>query len=224
MLAKRCAKVALRSAMLVGALLWGVGSASAVTIFSDDFTRANSNTVGNGWLETGGPGNGSGIAIVNNQLVFSANATLTLTQGTLVLSTAGLTNITLSYDWQGVRVGGGETLAAAWSLDGTNFTTLGTHNLSPASTSMNHASWTLPASAEGLADLTIRFIAILNNGNDVARLDNVLVTGEPVLVPNEGAETLATPLPAALPLFATIFGAGGLIGWRRRRQAGQNAA
>ena len=29
----------------------------------------------------------------------------------------------------------------------------------------------------------------------------------------------ATPLPAALPLFGTVLGAGGLIGWRRRRKA-----
>jgi hypothetical protein len=29
----------------------------------------------------------------------------------------------------------------------------------------------------------------------------------------------ATPLPAALPLFATGIGAMGLIGWRRKRKA-----
>ena len=29
----------------------------------------------------------------------------------------------------------------------------------------------------------------------------------------------STPLPAALPLFATGFGALGLLGWRRKRKA-----
>ena len=33
--------------------------------------------------------------------------------------------------------------------------------------------------------------------------------------PNEGN---ATPLPAALPLFATGLGALGLLGWRRKRK------
>lgn len=33
-----------------------------------------------------------------------------------------------------------------------------------------------------------------------------------------------TPLPGALPLFATVLGAGGLAGWRRKRQAARAAA
>jgi hypothetical protein len=33
------------------------------------------------------------------------------------------------------------------------------------------------------------------------------------------ASTAATPLPAALPLFATGLGAIGLFGWRRKRKA-----
>jgi hypothetical protein len=34
-----------------------------------------------------------------------------------------------------------------------------------------------------------------------------------------GIEVTATPLPAALPLFASGFGALGLLGWRRKRKA-----
>jgi hypothetical protein len=42
-------------------------------------------------------------------------------------------------------------------------------------------------------------------------------------IPNEtfqilGAASSATPLPAALPLFATGLGAFGLLGWRRKRK------
>jgi len=34
-----------------------------------------------------------------------------------------------------------------------------------------------------------------------------------------GIATFSTPLPAALPLFATGLGALGLLGWRRKRKA-----
>jgi len=33
------------------------------------------------------------------------------------------------------------------------------------------------------------------------------------------ADVASTPLPAALPLFVSGFGALGLIGWRRKRKA-----
>jgi hypothetical protein len=38
------------------------------------------------------------------------------------------------------------------------------------------------------------------------------------------ADTTVTPLPAALPLFATGLGALGLLGWRRKRKAAAQAA
>jgi hypothetical protein len=40
----------------------------------------------------------------------------------------------------------------------------------------------------------------------------------------DAIETVATPLPAALPLFATGLGALGLLGWRRKRKAAALAA
>jgi hypothetical protein len=53
-------------------------------------------------------------------------------------------------------------------------------------------------------DLAVEF----PNGNDLG-LDNVSVTDA----------SRATPLPAALPLFATGLGALGLLGWCRKRKA-----
>jgi hypothetical protein len=37
------------------------------------------------------------------------------------------------------------------------------------------------------------------------------------------AQTSEVPLPAALPLFATVFAGGGVIAWRRKRKAAQRA-
>ena len=42
---------------------------------------------------------------------------------------------------------------------------------------------------------------------------------QPFIVDISGSITAATPLPAALPLFATGLGALGLLGWRRKRKA-----
>ncbi len=42
--------------------------------------------------------------------------------------------------------------------------------------------------------------------------------------PSFGSFLVATPLPAALPLFATGLGALGLLGWRRKRKAAALAA
>jgi hypothetical protein len=48
-----------------------------------------------------------------------------------------------------------------------------------------------------------------NFGSGSVYMDNIVINGP----------TAATPLPAALPLFATGLGALGLLGWRRRRKA-----
>jgi hypothetical protein len=52
----------------------------------------------------------------------------------------------------------------------------------------------------------------LNTGNNPTAL-RVEMTGTAALA------ALATPLPAALPLFATGLGAMGLLGWRRKKKA-----
>jgi hypothetical protein len=72
---------------------------------------------------------------------------------------------------------------------------------------------------------------ILNAINDAT---NGLPSGGPGRYPGDGnpftgagnftvseftADVQATPLPAALPLFATGLGALGLLGWRRKRKA-----
>jgi hypothetical protein len=57
----------------------------------------------------------------------------------------------------------------------------------------------------------------------VGTLDYMTITGGSIGTP-EILKVDPTPLPAALPLFATGLGATGLFGWRRKRKAAGIAA
>jgi hypothetical protein len=68
-----------------------------------------------------------------------------------------------------------------------------------------------------IADITSIVFGDTGTGN--IRIDDIVVSFASV---GEGA-LQATPLPAALPLFAAGLGALGLLGWRRKRKAQTNA-
>ena len=61
----------------------------------------------------------------------------------------------------------------------------------------------------GGVSYTLEFEGLTSVGDHTAFIDMVSVDGT----------AAATPLPAALPLFATGIGAIGLLGWRRKRKA-----
>ena len=74
-----------------------------------------------------------------------------------------------------------------------------------------------PASSEQmlavLSNLTLlRIRAEYQTGADTGGLDIVVLNA------------VATPLPAALPLFGTILAGSGLVAWRRKRKAEKIAA
>jgi hypothetical protein len=71
--------------------------------------------------------------------------------------------------------------------------------------------FTLLVAGTGLDSL--KFAAVGTDDSYGGSLDFVSLNAAPP------AETSATPLPAALPLFASGLGALGLVGWRRKRKA-----
>ena len=68
---------------------------------------------------------------------------------------------------------------------------------------------------------------IYNNGGMVNLANSTFLNNSASLgndIYNNGGTVAVTPLPAALPLFATGLGAMGLFGWRRKRKAQATAA
>jgi hypothetical protein len=63
----------------------------------------------------------------------------------------------------------------------------------------------------GTVDFIVEGVISASPFNGIAVTDHIVVTG--VTPP-----VMTTPLPAALPLFATALGALGLLGWRRKKK------
>jgi hypothetical protein len=90
--------------------------------------------------------------------------------------------------------------------------------LSPGSCATEAACYEGPGTSFSIVDAfngTVSFAGGLANGATAYfALENDLSTVSFTVIPNP-----TTPLPAALPLFATGLGLMGLLGWRRKRKA-----
>src|SRR3990172_2217090 len=97
-------------------------AAQAQVLFTDAFTRANSSTVGNGWVETESAGNDA--TINTNRLVFVINNTLNVprVQHTFSAVSSGLLRFAFTMDW--ARTSGTENLYSVFMQLG-NSSTLG---------------------------------------------------------------------------------------------------
>lgn len=215
-------------ASLVAGTAWfgSVSGASAATIYSDDFNRTASSTLGLGWTER--EDDADDVAIVSlsgngamrlRDAISSSSIDAAALQGT-VLNTTGYTGIEVTFDYRRISssTSTSSKLFLAWAPSGTNILT-GTWTFVPlagfTSSSDTFVNSGVISLVGATGNIDIRLSTTISGDTDEASskgfyVDNLVVSG-----------TAVAPVPgpvvgAGLPGLLIAF--GGLAMWYRRRQ------
>jgi hypothetical protein len=199
---------------LGAALLWA-GSASAVTIFSDDFESGNLN---NWSLSTSSPTTITNVDVGGSQgrvMSFSqgdgSNPDGTATASTSIPDTSGYTNLAVSLQWwaDDDNESSSDTLLVQWAVAGSStwntIATLSSNGGGFFSTGPLAIN-TVPSPG---TDIQLRFAVNMSQDDERFRVDNVELTGDVAHAPGP-------IVGAGLPGLLTI--GAGLIAFARRRR------
>ncbi|MFT6329224.1 MAG: hypothetical protein ACJAYN_001155 [Bermanella sp.] len=178
----------LKNISAIAVFLCVCSSASAAVIFSDNFDRHNSNSVGNGWSEFEDESNDvairSGVLRLRDYVSWSwvdaaaSNST----------STVGYDDIYLDFDWAASRnTERSDKLYVSWN-DGSGWNNLWSTRLGGS----NFVSVSLGAilGASNLANLQFSFWTNVSAYNESAYIDNVVLRGTPISVSNPSSIAL----------------------------------
>lgn len=171
---------------------------ATVTLFSDSFETddfSNWDSTDTGWEITSTQANSGNYKAATDGNPDVINASLLKST-----STTGYQNLNFSY-W--CKVGNPEAddhILVEWSNDGSLWYQLedfteGNENIS----SWTQKTYLLPIGASNTSNFQFRFRATLNGGDDSFKLDDVLLTGEPIILPTPTPEPTATPEPTVTP-------------------------
>lgn len=194
------------------ALIGMAGTASAETIFSDNFNRRNSSTVGNNWYEIESASND--VAIHSGYLRLRDNQAgidAAVLQG---VSTFGYENITLDFSWGASNnTEPGDKLYVSWDLNDGNWTNIWQQNLGGSGFASVHLEFLGDnATAENQYNFRLRFYTEVNAPSEYAKIDDVVLAGTTLI----SAGVNPVPEPTTVLLFGT--GIAGLAAVVRRKR------
>lgn len=208
--------------------------AAAAVIWQDQFNRANSNTVGNGWTEIEDGAND--VAISGNALLLrdyrSGTDSVTTPDAAATqwgISTAGYEDIFVQFRWGPLTASeSSDTLFVSWKLSSdanvlANWSTLGSFGLG-GNGSFTTSGFALGALAEDTS-IDLRFWTSVNDDDEGALIDWVTLSGNAIPLPPPPEQDLTpiaqvepgagVPAPGTLALLGV--GLAALGSFRRRR-------
>jgi hypothetical protein len=176
-------------------------TAHATPVFSDDFNRAISNSVGNGWTEQ--ESQAGDISIVNrsgtnHQMQIQDLSPQAIASHVSGVSTVDFAQLSLSYEWAPLsNTEPDDQLLVEWrdgSVVGSVWNLIATHDLNGGQAYVAE-TFSLSPSSSGLADFELRFRLNVNQNNEGALVDNVLLSGTSATTSSN-----RVPEPSALAL------------------------
>ncbi len=188
------------------ALVTLTGAASASTVlYSDDFNRADNNTVGNGWSEVNRNRNDVKVRKGKLRLRDESAGSVDAAAATSVIDATGFEDLTVSFRWRSLRDNDiDDTLTLSYASAPTPALT-DVRSWSHVFTGSNDGNgWSRGTISFGSdldgAQFSLMFWTSVNGATEGFWIDDVVVSGSAIP---------AVPLPATLPLLGlALLGAG----------------
>jgi len=185
-------------------------SVSAAVIYTEDFNRADSNTVGNGWHETGDQAND--VAIVDSTLMLRDNQAGVDAAIWQNLSTSGYSDVSLTFDWAAsMNTESNDTLNVSWRDASSSWQTIWSTSLGGSDFATVLLDDIIGASDNDSFELS--FWTNVSWYNEAAYLDNMILAGT--------LNTANVPEPATMGLFGMGLLGMGLSLKKKKASASQ---